>query len=608
MADRVTALRCTILVLTLSCCSWARDVNQPPSASPDVSPATLELARYLKEFSSVRLEPARMDSAAGIALVFEGTADLHYYAKPETAPAPGFELKVKGKSDLFNIGHAVFPKWHIFTDSLGENIEVFSGNFVVFLPIALAENSSAGAGSVEVAISGIACTSLACLSPFEKTLHTTIDLNQNESWRQITLESRADERPIAAVQDYSIWFALPLAFLAGLILNLMPCVWPVLPLIVMRIVEQAKQAKEKSATTGLTFCLGILLFFACLAAANIILRVVYGTVLQWGDQFRSPLFVGGMALLLVVLALSMFGVLTITVPSSIVGKAGSGKGYSGAIATGFLAAILSTPCGFGVLAASFGWAQAQHWLVAAVAIMTMGLGMAAPYAVLVSMPALLSRLPRPGKWMELFKQGIGFVLLIIAVKLISALPQTRRADVLYFAVVLAFCVWMLGAWTDFTTKPFRRRLVKIIAAALAIGAGWVFLAPPASDLIDWQDYDPAVIDDALAEERPVLIKFTADWCLSCQAAEKLVYAREDIAALIEQRNILPIKADTTDRASPATATLRIYGEPGVPVTILFPPGDEEPLRMHGPWFARELKRALTKIADNRPGSTGSKNQ
>ena len=290
MADRVTAVRWIILILALSCCSWGRDVNQPPSTSPDVTPATLELARYLTEFSSVRLEPARMGSAPGIALVFEGTADLHYYAKPDTAPAPGFELKVKGRSDLFNIGPAVFPKWHIFTDSLDQKIEVFSGNFVVFLPVALHENSKTTAGSVEVAISGITCTSVACLSPFEKTLHTTIDLNQSESWKQITLESRADEQPIAAAQDYSIWFALSLAFLAGLILNIMPCVLPVIPLKVLSIFEQAKESKARCVALGLSFCLGILLFFAGIAVLNIVLRLGYGAVFQWGDHFRNPIF------------------------------------------------------------------------------------------------------------------------------------------------------------------------------------------------------------------------------------------------------------------------------------------------------------------------------
>ena len=584
MGDRATAIRWAAIVLIAASCACA----QAARAEAALPGNAIELARHLNESSSVRIEPARLESKPGIALFFDGTDDLHYYAKPETAPAPGLELKAAAKAEYFSFEPAVFPKWQILTDALGEKIEVFSGKFTIFLPMTPANAPTPDTADVEITISGIACTSLACLSPFRQKMNITVDWTQNRSWRQVTLESGA--HPTAP--DYSIWLALPLAFLAGLILNLMPCVWPVLPLIVMRIVEQAKQAREKSATMGLTFCLGILLFFACLAGANIILHIFYGTVLQWGDQFRNPLFVGGMALLLVVLALSMFGVLTITAPASIVGKSGS----SGALATGFLAAILSTPCGFGVLAAAFGWAQAQHWLLATLAIMVIGLGMATPYFILTSVPALLKRLPKPGKWMKLFKQGIGFVLLFIAVKLISALPETRKADVLYFAVALAFCTWMWGAWTDLATRPFRRSLVRIIAVVLAMGAGWTFLSPPPTDLIKWQEYDPAAIENALAEHRPVLIKFTADWCLSCQAADKLVYTRKSIATLIEQKNILPVKADTTNNVSPATAALKAYGEPGVPVSILLLPGAKKPLRMHGPWFAAELQKSLEKIS------------
>ena len=407
MGDRAPTILRIVLILAAACSTRAQDANQPASPPPaDASGAAIELAKYQNESSSVRIEPARMDSKPGIALIFEGTADLHYYAKPETAPAPGFELQVKAKSDNFDFAPAVFPQWKPFTDSLGNKIEVFGGRFVVFLPIARSKTSAADTGDVQVTISGIACTSVACLPPFEKTLQTTIDLSRSDSWKQIS------------IQHYSIWFALPLAFLAGLILNIMPCVWPVLPLIVMRIVEQAKQAKGKSTAMGLAFCLGILLFFACMALANIILQVFYGTVLQWGDQFRNPAFLGGMSLLLVVLALSMFGIITITIPSSIASKSGSTKGHSGPIGMGFLAAVLSTPCGFGVLAAAFGWAQAQHWLLATLAIMVIGVGMATPYAILTSMPALLKRLPKSGRWMVLFKQGIGFVLLVIAVKLI----------------------------------------------------------------------------------------------------------------------------------------------------------------------------------------------
>ena len=303
-----------------------------------------------------------------------------------------------------------------------------------------------------------------------------------------------------------------------------------------------------------------------------------------------------MALLLVVLALFMFGIFNITLPSSLAGKSAAGRGYGGSIGMGFLAAILSTPCSFAILAAAFAWAQSQPLLPATIAIMVIGIGMALPYAILVSMPRLLGRIPRAGRWMELFKQAIGFVLLIIAVKLIVALPEARMVNVLYFSVILAFCVWMWGTWVTFDTAPSRKWLIRICAVAIAVVAGFIFLPAPKAELIAWQKYDADVIQKALDEDRPVLIKFTADWCLSCQVVDKTVFSRRDIAELIKQKNVLAVKGDTTLKDYPATIALKtVYNEPGVPVTLLYVPESKEPIRWHSLSFGDELKTQLEKL-------------
>ena len=230
--------------------------------------------------------------------------------------------------------------------------------------------------------------------------------------------------------------------------------------------------------------------------------------------------------------------------------------------------------------------------------MVIGVGMAMPYAILTSMPGLLKRTPRPGRWMELFKQAVGFILLIIAIKLIAALPQASRMSVLYFAVVLAFTIWMWGRWVDYNTKAVRKWLIRIIAVVLAVAAGRLFLSAPAPKLIDWQKYDAELIRTSIAEQRPVLIKFTADWCLSCQAVETTVYSRQDIGELIKRKNVLAIKADTTAKDYPATIALKeVYREPGVPVSILFVPNKAEPARWRSIFFADELKSLLETLAD-----------
>jgi thiol:disulfide interchange protein len=552
-------------------------------------------------------QTVKPDGNSALAVHFKMKKDWHFYASAETAPG-GMNLKVapSAEKDHISFSEPIFPRPHSYFDkSSGKNLDVFSDEFTVFLPfkvgqILLVTGKGPNIG-IKVAIEGAVCSDIQCRVPDFGELSTEVNIGYEPPMGEakFVLPKAAEQGKSllpGGVVNYSLWFALGLAFLAGLSLNIMPCVWPVLPIIVMRLIEQARQDKEKSIAMGFTFCLGILLFFASLAGANIVLQVFYGQVLQWGDQFRNPAFVAGMALLLVVLAQFCFGVFTIGVPSSIAGKSSLGKGYSGAVGMGFLAAILSTPCSFAILAAAFAWAQAQPLLPATVAIMVIGIGMAVPYAILTSMPGLLKRLPKAGRWMELFKQAIGFVLLVIAVKLIGALPQTRRMDVLYFAVALGFCVWMWGGWVSYNTKLSRKWLIRIIAVALAAAAGWMFLRTPAKGLIDWRSFDANLIESARAEGKPVLIKFTADWCLSCQAVEKIVYSRKDVAKLIKEKGVLAIKADTTTKDLPATFALKnVYNEPGVPVSMLFTPGEKESVRWRDISFAGELKALLEKL-------------
>ncbi|MFH1717604.1 MAG: cytochrome c biogenesis protein CcdA [Planctomycetota bacterium] len=580
-----------VCIAAITCCASA--------AGADVTKA-VELARHETEFSSVRFEPARMGERAGIVAIFEGTHDLHYYASPQTAPAPGFELKIAAKSDDFEFGDAIFPKWEVITDPVGAKVEVYAGNFTVFVPIkSVKAATKSEISDVQVKITGITCTSMLCLPPFEKTLPTSMNYGQRESWSRISIEGtgEAGASPAAArAQGRSAWLALALAFLAGLTLNIMPCVWPVLPIVIMRIVEQARTGKRQSVIMGLAFCIGILLFFACLAGANIILQSFYGRTLSWGDHLRNPVIVTAMALLMIVMALFMFGIFNIALPSSIAGKSGSGKGYASSIGMGFLAAILSTPCSFGILTVAFVWAQGQPPAMGTLAIMVIGLGMAAPYAILASVPRWLNRLPRGGRWMELFKQALGFLLLVIAVKLVKAVPEAEKINVLYFAVVLSFCVWMWGTWVTFGSKLSRKLLVRGIALLVVVLAAWFFFKP---ELVNWQGYDSALIASAKSGQRPVLVKFTADWCTNCEVVDKFVYQRKDIAKLIEKKGVLAIKADTTRADLPATVDLKnIYNEPGVPVTLLFLPGRIEPVRLHNLFFGDELRRLLEELPDS----------
>lgn len=629
MQKKAVVILWVVCAFLVNSCAWGKNASEPNSTIPigtistdaaavpppgDVVESDIVIISVEQQYDEVN-----PGAESALAVHFELKKDWHFYASAKTAPS-GMNLKVKPSfPGYINFSEPIFPRPQLYFDkSSGQKLEVFSGKFTVFLPFTVSRDMPKKEGTwntlVTIKIEGAVCSDVQCRVPDFRDLGTGVSIVPDAVMAEpkfVLPKVSQMYKPVLLAKQagYSVLFALSLAFLAGLALNIMPCVWPVLPLIVMRIVGQAKAGKRQTITMGLAFCLGILLFFASLAAANIVLRIFYGTVLQWGDQFRNPIFVAAMALLLVVLAQFMFGVFTISVPSSIAGKSSSGKGYSGAVGMGFLAAVLSTPCSFGILAAAFAWAQAQPLLSATTAIMVIGVGMAVPYAVLTSMPGLLKCLPRAGRWMELFKQAVGFALLVIAVKLITVLPEIRRAGVLYFGVILAFCVWMWGSWVGYGTKPVRKWLIRIIAAALVVLGGGLFLPAPAGELIDWQHYKSVSIETALRQERPVLIKFTADWCLSCKAVEKVVYSREDVAMLIEQKDVLAIKADTTEKDSPATLALKnIHNEPGVPVSMLFVPGSKEPLRWRGILFTDELKKSLDPLPDRKKDGKKGKNE
>jgi len=387
-----------------------------------------------------------------------------------------------------------------------------------------------------------------------------------------------------------------MALAAGLLLNVMPCVWPVIPIIVMRIWNQAGENRVRSMGLGLAFCSGILLFFAAIAVLNIVLILGFDRVFQWGDLLRNQVFLAAMTLLMVVLGLFMFGVFSIGIPASVTSKAGTGSGYAGSVGMGFLAALLATPCSFAILAAAVAWAQTQTLGVATFTLMLIGVGMAVPYLILILTPGLLSRLPKPGGWMERIKQGLGFLLLLIAVKLLSALPSEWRISVLYYVVILSFCVWMWGGWVSYSTTRGRKWLVRGFALVIAVIAGWAIL-PGQAEVIDWLDYDAAKIATAADEQKPVLIKFTADWCSSCSIVEKFVYMRKDIGKLIEQKGVLAFKGDTTLGDNPATLDLaNIYKEPGVPVSVLLLPGGRSK-KLRGLISKDDLKEVLDTLPD-----------
>ncbi|NIA17199.1 MAG: DUF255 domain-containing protein, partial [Planctomycetes bacterium] len=487
----------------------------------------------------------RPGSDSALAVHFKMSDDWHFYADKKTAP-DGMALAIVPSGDGAVFSAPVYPLDRLYFDmNMNREVKVFSDNFTVYLPFRAASNE-AGA-EIKIKISGLTCSKSLCY-PVDYELTEKIKISDTAPMTEPAFSVPEKTNPVPVRiggRVFPVELVLPLAILAGLLLNVMPCVWPILPIIVARIVTQAGENKAGRIALGLAFAAGIILFFAAMAVVNIVLKISFGIVFQWGDQFRNPAIVIAMVVLMVVLAMFMFDVFSFGIPASVSGKGGRSQGLISSIGTGFLAAVLSTPCSGAILAFVLAWAQTQTLALGTITILLLGVGMSLPYIIFTSMPKLLTKIPKPGRWMELFKQGTGFLLLIIAVKLAEAVPAGRLIDVLYYVVILGVCLWLWGRWVSYNSTKTKKFSVRIIAVIIAVAAGFWFLQAPKASLIDWQKYDASKIVQAQRRNRPVLIKFTADWCFSCKVLDRTVYSGKKIADLIKRKNVLAIKADTT---------------------------------------------------------------
>ena len=535
---------------------------------------------------------------SALAVRFELVKDWHFYADPQSAPG-GMYLKVLPQANGIAFKEPILPPSNPYYDKgFQKTLDVFSGTFTIYIPFEAVVIAGSGKISVTLTVEGALCSNMLCNAFNPGPLKTEIILSDGTiapvakfQLPDVTVSKKS--RPNSSLAPFL------LAIVAGLLLNVMPCVWPVIPIIIMRLWSQAGQNRAKSISLGFAFCAGILLFFAAIAIFNIVLSIGFDTAFQWGDQLRNPVFIMAMTILMVVLALFMFGLFTIGIPSSVTGAAASGSGFTGSVGMGFLAALLATPCSFAILTATLAWAQTKPIAIATITIMLIGVGMAVPYLILVSIPALADRLPRPGGWMERIKQAMGFLLLIIAVKFISALSSEMKIAMLYYIVILGFCIWMAGGWVTYSTAKAKKILVRLLALVIAVAAGFALLGG-GDELIDWQDYDSTAISQAVEAKQPVLIKFTAKWCGNCTVVEKLVYKRKNIGQIIAQKGVAAFRADTTRQDLPATIDLvGKYNEPGtLPVTILLLPGQSE-MKLRGIIKKNDLKEILETLPDIR---------
>ncbi len=392
-------------------------------------------------------------------------------------------------------------------------------------------------------------------------------------------------RPATATPRGSLAGTLLLAFMGGLILNLMPCVFPVLGLKVLSFVNQAGNARRKVVIHGLVFALGVVLSFWTLAAALAVLRAG-GSQLGWGFQLQSPAFVFSLAALLLIFALNMSGVFEFGLGATAVGGGLQTKsGYAGSFFTGILATIVTTPCSAPFLAPALGAALALSTVQSFAIFTAIAVGLAAPYLLLSLFPGAVKVLPRPGAWMETFKQFMAFPLYATVSYLIWVLAgqigEENFQSVLFALVLIALAVWIYGRWNAPGASAGRRSFG--LAGLLVCGAAGVWLGWPKSPQADataeivWEKWSPEAVARLRAENRIVYVDFTARWCATCQTNKKLVFGSGRMRKVFAERNIAPLRADWTNQDPQITAELAKYGRSAVPFNLFWFPGREDPV-------------------------------
>lgn len=399
-------------------------------------------------------------------------------------------------------------------------------------------------------------------------------------------------------EQLSLGQALLFALLGGLILNLMPCVFPVLAMKAAAFARLAGHARSEMRRDGIAYTVGVLASFAAMAGVIVGLRSSLGEV-SWGFQFQSPVFSLLIAYLFFVVGLNLSGVFEVGGRFAGVGQGLAARGgTTGAFFTGVLAVMVATPCTAPFMAAALGFALSQPAPQTVAVLLAMGLGLALPFLLLSITPALQRLMPRPGPWMDRLRQFLAFPMYASAVWMIWVLTQQTGADGVLYAlggmILIAFAIWLLRLGSSAPLKlkkgpaTWLRRGLAAAAVLLALAATLKLEDGPATaaaasggpssgvSFDGWERYSRARVQQAVAAGKPVFVDFTAAWCITCLVNERVALETPAARRAFEQAGVVKLKGDWTNRDPEITTSLKELGRAGVPLYLYWAPGAERP--------------------------------
>ncbi len=494
------------------------------------------------------------------------------------------------------------------------------------VPISVPKDAQAGTYELAGGIGFQTCTPSACDLPLAADFQVQATVGKTQQKGQVPLafsgnkygkiakeaaviadarKSRQQAAPTGggSWSDKSVLAVLSLAFVAGLLLNVMPCVLPVIGLKVMSFVQQAGGSRREILSLNIWFSLGLMTVFWILAGAAAFANH------RWGEHFGDMRFLVIMIGIVFAFALSFLGVWEIPIPgfvgSSKLQGAAEKEGVVGAYSKGMLSTVLATPCAGPFLVPAVSWATAQPSWLTFMTFTSIGLGMAAPYLLIGVAPQLISFLPKPGAWMETFKQLMGFLLMATVVFLFMSVSQRYVIPTLTLLLGISIACWWIGkvpATADLATRA-REWGMSLVVIAFAGVLGFVFLVP--HNEIDWQPFSRVALDQHIKDGRTVLVDFTADWCPTCKWNEAVALNRKEVAKLVAENGVIAIKADKTHNPPDINQLLRELGNQaeGIPFVAIFPGKGGEPITLDGPITQQQVLAAL-----ERAGPSGEETQ
>ncbi len=569
-----------------------------------------------------------------LAVLIDIDPGWHLYANPIGANTDLIPTQVQAApADGIEFGQPIYPTGTPYADQfVNVTVNVYKEHMKIFVPVKVTATSDVKI-PVELQLSGVLCEK-SCIR-WDDLVQTSIDVstagagqeNQPEIFASLDIPiiSKKPETqntstitiPTIDVSDIEIpeyvamdfkdagitsddWVKpLLLALLAGAILNLMPCVLPVVPLKVLQLIQQAQKDaasddKYKAVKLSIVFSLGIVVVFAALAVVMSSFKLIYG------QQFQSLTFKFVMLMIVYLLTLSMFGIFEVMLPSKLNNIQIVREGYLGAFGMGVLATLLATPCSAPLLGPVLAWSLSKTMGITVMVFLVIGLGMAVPYVLLTAFPKLMNKIPKAGSWMIRLKQGLGFVMLGVSGFLIFLFPGEWQFPLVIFCVCLALGLWLAMQVVNAASPPNKRLAGRLCGLLVVVLGGWfVYSSVDTQITHSGNNFELAKLVELNQQGEHVMVEFTASWCLNCKVVEKTVLDRDEFKSELDRKNVTLMIADisnNTYESAVINKLLKQLGSESIPFTAIFP-GDNpmEPIVLRDIYTLDTILEALSTL-------------